>query len=149
MAMMIVAWVTGSVLTSKTNFMTLERKIYPPTRDSVGVRARWGGQLQRWLWGGLAEGGRSNVVVYFFSLLNLTPKMIRQRPTTRSWPGNYPLQHLNYLWHQLWVDCCVASSTGGHLRPMPHLSHYFLMGAALATQTREQALTPPRPLVQA
>ena len=55
MAMMIVAWVTGSVLTSKSNFMTLERIIYLSKRNGAEIRARWGddagdgvgGDLQR------------------------------------------------------------------------------------------------------
>jgi hypothetical protein len=44
--MMIVAWVIGSVFTLKTNFMTSERKFYPPKRDDVGVRARWGDDVR-------------------------------------------------------------------------------------------------------
>ena len=52
MAMMIVAWVTGSVLTSKTNLMTSERKIYPPKRNGAGVRARWRGTTPE-----MASGG--------------------------------------------------------------------------------------------
>ena len=41
MVMMIVAWMMGSVLILKTNFMTSERKF--SKRDGMGVRARWGG----------------------------------------------------------------------------------------------------------
>ncbi len=55
-------------------------------------------------------------------LLYLTPGKC---PTTRSRPGDPPLQSLTYLWCQLWVDCCVESSNGGHIRPRPYLSHYF------------------------
>jgi len=60
MAIMIVAWVTGSVLTSKTNFMTLERKIYSPKRDGAGVRVRWGGTMPEMASGG-TSGGRKGV----------------------------------------------------------------------------------------
>ena len=58
MGMMIVAWVTGSVLTSKTNFMTLERKIYSPKRNGAGVRARWRDAAGDGVGGGLVAGGR-------------------------------------------------------------------------------------------
>ncbi len=79
-------------------------------------------------------------------LLNSTPKTMGQSPTTRLWLGNPPLKPLNYCWCQHWVDCCVASSNGGPLRPRPCLSLYFLMGLALAPHTREQAMAPPYPM---
>ncbi len=74
------------------------------------------------------------------------PKTMGQCPTTRSWPGDPPLIPLNYCWRQHWVDCCIASSNGGPLRPRPRLSLYFLMGLALTPHTREQAMAPPYPI---
>ena len=52
-----------------------------------------------------------------------------------------------YRFHQLSVDCCVASSNGSHLRPRPHLSLNFLMGLAFVPQTRKQTAAPPNPMV--
>ena len=51
--------------------------------------------------------------------------------------------------HQLLVGCCVPPSNGGHLRPRVSPSLYFLMGLVLAPQTREPAMAPPHPMVQA
>ena len=72
-----------------------------------------------------------------------------QRPTTRSRHSNPPLQPLTYCWIQLWVDCCIASSNSGHLRPRPHLSHYFLMGLTLAPPKKEPAMALPHPVARA
>jgi hypothetical protein len=58
--------------------------------------------------------------------------MMGQCPPTRSRPGDPPLKPLDYCWRQHWVDCCLASSNCGPLRPRPHLSQFFLIGLALA-----------------
>ncbi len=75
------------------------------------------------------------------------PKTMGQCLTTHSRPGDPPLKPLNYRWRHHWVDCCVASSNGGHLRPRPCLSLYFLMGLAMTPHTREQFMEPPYPMV--
>jgi hypothetical protein len=62
-------------------------------------------------------------------------------PRSRALPNILP-----YRCRQLWVDCCVSSSNGGHLRPRPHLSLYFLMGCVLVPQTGEPTAAPPNPM---
>jgi len=43
------------------------------------------------------------------------------------------------------VDCYVLPPNGDHLRPRPHLPLNYLMGLALAPQTREPTVMPPIP----
>jgi hypothetical protein len=64
-------------------------------------------------------------------------------PRSRALPNILP-----YRCHQLWVDCCVSSSNGGHLRPRPHLSLYFSMGCVLGPQTGEPTAAPPNPMAR-
>ncbi len=59
------------------------------------------------------------------------------------------LQHLICHGSQLLVDCCVSLLIGGHLRAMPCLPLYFLMGLALAPQTREPTMALPNPTTHA
>jgi hypothetical protein len=54
-----------------------------------------------------------------------------------------PLQHPSERGRQLLVDCCLSSSNGGHLRPEPDVSLYFLMSLHLAPQTGKPAIAPP------
>ena len=48
-----------------------------------------------------------------------------------------------YCSRQQSVDCYVLPLNGDHLMPRTHLSLYFLMGLALAPQTREPTVVPP------
>ena len=65
-------------------------------------------------------------------------------PRSRALPNILP-----YRCRQLWVDCCVSSSNGGHLRPRPHLSLYFSMGCISAPQTGEPTAALPNPMARA
>ncbi len=67
-------------------------------------------------------------------------------PPTRS-PAHAPLpKHIPYHhFCHLLVDCWLQSSNGGHLRPRPRPSFYFLMGLFSATQTREQTMASANP----
>jgi hypothetical protein len=73
----------------------------------------------------------------FFWSLNSTPQTMGKRPTPLLWPSAPLHPPLTLRRRQPLVSCCVDPSSGGHLRPGPHPSLSFLMGAILATQTSE------------
>ncbi len=56
-----------------------------------------------------------------------------------------PLRHPSKRGRQLLVDCCLSSSNGGHLRPEPGVSLYFLMCLHLVPQTGKPAIVLPNP----
>ncbi len=71
--------------------------------------------------------------------------MIGHRHPTRYNSHAPPLQHPSERGHQLLVDCCLSSLNGGHLRPEPSISLYFLVCLHLAPQTGKPAIVPPNP----
>ena len=73
-----------------------------------------------------------------------------QRPLMRSNPIAPSLQHPLYRVRQQSVDCYVLPLNGDHLRTRPCLPLYFLIGLALAPQTREPTVVAlPNPTVRA
>ena len=90
------------------------------------------------------------VTLYFFSSFQFGGQnnWMVSPPCFRPPPPASAIESL-YRFHQLSVDCCVASSNGSHLRPRPHLSLYFLMGLAFAPQTREPTVRLPNRMVRA
>ncbi len=72
-----------------------------------------------------------------------------QCPPTRSPAHAPPPKHIPYHFRRLSVDCWLQSSNGGHLRPRPCPSLYFLMGLFLAPQTREQMMASANPTPRA
>ena len=89
------------------------------------------------------------VGICLVSLFHLPYQMRRPRPTLRSLTSVPPLQHLICRESQLLVDCCVSLLIGNHLRPRPYLPLYFLMGLALAPQTKEPTMVLPNPIAHA
>ncbi len=82
-------------------------------------------------------------------MLNLSPQTIGRRHPTRYNSHSPPLQHPSERGRQLLVDCCLSSSNGGHLRPEPGVSLYFLVRLHLAPQTGKPAIVPPNPITGA
>ncbi len=78
-------------------------------------------------------------------MLNLSPQTIGCPHPTRYNSHVPPLQHPSERGRQLLVDCCLSSSNGGHLRPEPGVSLYFLMCLHFAPQTGKPAIEPPNP----
>jgi hypothetical protein len=69
-----------------------------------------------------------------------------QRPLMRSNPIAPSLQHPLYRVCRQSVDCYVLPPLNGdHLRTRPRLPLYFLIGLALAPQTREPTVALPNP----
>ncbi len=80
---------------------------------------------------------------------NSLPQTIGHRHPTRYNSHAPPLQHPSECGRQLLVYCCLSSSNGGHLRPEPGVSLYFLKCLHLAPQTGEPAIAPPNPTIGA
>jgi hypothetical protein len=78
-------------------------------------------------------------------MLNLSPQTIGRCHPTRYNSYAPPLQQPSEHSHQHLVDCCLSSLNGGHLRPEPGVSLYFLMCLHLAPQTGKPAIAPPNP----
>jgi hypothetical protein len=72
-----------------------------------------------------------------------------QCPPTRSPTDAPPPKHISYHFRRLSVDCWLQSSNGGHLRPRPRPSLYYLMGLFSAPQTREQTMASANPAPRA
>jgi hypothetical protein len=66
-------------------------------------------------------------------------------PTRLRLLSNTPL----YCCRRQSFDCYVLPLNGNHPRPRPRLPLYFLMGLALAPQTREPTAAPPNPTARA
>jgi hypothetical protein len=60
----------------------------------------------------------------------------------RGIPNRFP----NQAGRQLPYDCCIYLENGGHLRPTPPPSLYFLMWIKISSQTREPAVTCTNPV---
>ena len=75
--------------------------------------------------------------------------MMGRRPLTRSNLVAPSLQHPLYRVCQQSVDCYVLLLNDNHLRTRPHLPLYFLIGLALAPQTREPTAALPNPRARA
>ena len=72
-----------------------------------------------------------------------------RRPLTRSNLVAPSFQHPLYRVCQQSVDCYVLLLNDNHLRTRPHLPLYFLIGLALAPQTREPTAALPNPRARA
>jgi len=72
-----------------------------------------------------------------------------RRPLTRSNPVAPSLQCPLYRVRLQSVDCYVLPLNGDHLRTRPRLPLYFLIGLALATQTRKPTAALPNPTLRA
>ena len=70
-------------------------------------------------------------------------------PPTRFPAHTPPPKHIPYHFRRLSVDCWLQSSNGGHLRPRPRPSLYYLMGLFSAPQTREQMMASANPTPRA
>jgi hypothetical protein len=86
------------------------------------------------------------LILISFSLLNLTPQRWDGVPPGAPCPARLcsntpPTASADYR-----VDCCLTRSIGGHLRPRPHLSLYFLMGCVSTPQTRVPTAAPSNPM---
>ncbi len=82
-------------------------------------------------------------VFYFFRRFICWPKQFDNISLCSLPPNRLCYYTPSYQIDRLQVDCCIASSNGSHLRPRPHFSLYFLMGLALAPQTKEPTVAPP------
>jgi hypothetical protein len=85
------------------------------------------------------------IIQSIFFVLNSSPQMIGRHHPTHYNSHAPPLQYPSERGRQLLVDCCLSSLNGGHLRPEPGVSLYFLMCLHLAPQTGEPAIAPPNP----
>jgi hypothetical protein len=68
-----------------------------------------------------------------------------QHPSTHSTPAAPLLKNSFFRGRQLLDDCCVFLLNGGHLRPPPTSSLYFLMGEYLVPQTGEPTVSSAHP----
>jgi hypothetical protein len=81
----------------------------------------------------------------FLLLFHLVAPNDGTTPLTRSNPVVSSLQHPLYPVCRQSVDCYVLPLNGDHLRTRPRLPLYFLIGLALAPQTREPTVALPNP----
>jgi hypothetical protein len=76
--------------------------------------------------------------MYFY--LHSMPQMMGRCPPTHSAPAVPPIIYPIFCGHQPFVGFCVLLLYGGHLRPRPQPSLYFLMGLVLAPQSMEPTM---------
>ncbi len=87
------------------------------------------------------------IFLIIFLSINWTAKTMALWPPVCSTPAKRSPQYITQPVCQLPFDCCIYLENGGHLRPGPPPSLYFLMWIKNSSQTREPAVacTNPEP----
>ncbi len=85
------------------------------------------------------------IFLIIFLWINWTAKTMALWPPVRSTPAACPPPYITHPGCQLPFDCCIYFENGGHLRPTPPPSLYFLMWIKNSSQTREAAVACPNP----